>query len=121
MSNPSDLSNIHVESSLPKSWETETTFNDSLYEWMSRAPWLALSVAAHLVVALILMAIPWELLEADKSKEIQASVDQTPEEQFEDPPPEEKEEIEEEVIEEPILKDAEVSDHNEDVAEVDLD
>jgi hypothetical protein len=119
MSNPTDLSNVHIESTLPRAWEQEHTFNDSLYEWMSRAPWLALSFAAHVVVAVILMAIPWELLESDKSKALQASIEQAPEEVFEDPPPEEKEEIEEEVVEEPVLKDAE--EINEDVAEVDLD
>jgi len=62
MSDPNDYSNIHIESSLPKVWEQETTFNDVLYEWMSRAPWLAISAIAHLLIFLILMAIPWDLL-----------------------------------------------------------
>jgi hypothetical protein len=108
-----DYSNVHIETSLPKPWEEETTFNDILYDWMSRAPWLAISAAAHVVVILILMAIPWDLLRGDTGKEITASLEQPPEEVFEDPPPEEPEEIEEEPTEEPVLKDAELSDHNE--------
>ena len=31
-----------IESSLPKPWEQEETFNDVLYDWMGRAPWLAI-------------------------------------------------------------------------------
>ena len=108
-----DYRNVTIESSFVKPWEEEHTFNDTLYDWMSRAPWLAISAAAHVVVILILMAIPWELLTGDRSRVIQASIEQTPEEVFEDPPPEEPEEIEEEETEEPVIKDAEISDHNE--------
>lgn len=108
-----DYSNIHIESTLPKSWEREQTFNDVLYDWMSRAPWLALSAAAHLIVVLILVLIPWDQILRGPDKKIEASLDQAPEEVFEDPPPEEPEELEEEPTEEPVLKDAEISDHNE--------
>mgnify|MGYP001816021929 CR=1 FL=1 len=122
MSDPNDYSNIHIESSLPRAWEQETTFNDVLYEWMSRAPWLAISAIAHLVIFLILMAIPWDLLRKQDEKEINAQLEQTPEEVFEDPPPEEPEEIEEEEIEEePVLKDAEISDHNEEDTDEDFE
>lgn len=117
MSDSSDYSDVHVESTLPKPWEEETTFNDVLYEWMSRAPWLAISAIAHVIVFLILMAIPWDLLRSNEDQTIQASIEQTPEEVFEDPPPEEEPEVEEEPEEEPVLKDAEVSDHNEDITE----
>ena len=48
MSN-TDYQNVHIESSLPRPWEEEITFNDVLYDWMSRAPWLAISAAAHVV------------------------------------------------------------------------
>jgi len=108
MTNP-DYSNIHIETTLPKSWEEEQTFNDILYDWMGRAPWLALSAAAHLVVFLIIMAIPWNLFEQPEEIEIQASIEQPPEEIFEDPPEEEEEEIiEEEIIEEPVIQDVDV-------------
>ncbi len=109
-----DYSNIHIESSLPKPWEEEVTFNDILYEWMSRAPWLAISAAAHVIVLLILSLIPWSLFAPQQETIIEATLEQAPEEVFEDPPEEEPEEIEEEEpIEEPVLKDAEISDHNE--------
>jgi len=113
-----DYTGVQIESSLPRPWEEETTFNDILYEWMSRAPWLAISAAAHALLILILMAIPWDLLYPEQTKEIQATLEQTPEDVWEDPPPEEPEEIEEEEIEEePVLKDAEISDHNEDITD----
>jgi len=106
-----DLHGINIESSLPKSWEEETSFNDILYEWMSRAPWLALSALAHVIVFLVLWAIPWDLLNPQKDPEIEASIEATPEEVFEEPPPEEPEEIvEEEPVDEPVLQDAEVTD-----------
>jgi len=109
-----DFSEIQIESTLPKPWEEELTFHDILYDWMSRAPWLAISAAAHLLIYFILMAIPWEEFGANKGKEIHAKLEQAPEELFEEPEEEIEEEIEEEPIEEPILKDAEISDHNED-------
>ena len=119
MSEYQDPGDIQIESSLPRSWEQETSFNDVLYDWMSRAPWLAVSAAAHLVFFLILSVFPWEVFRPKEAVEIQASIEQAPEEVFEDPPEEEPEEIEEEEpIEEPILKDAEVDDHNEDETDV---
>ena len=103
MSAQPDYSQIHIETSLPRPWEQETTFNDVLYEWMSRAPWLAISAAVHLILLLILAVFPWEIFSPDKAKEIHATIEQAPEEVFEDPPEEEPEEIEEEPTEEPVL------------------
>jgi len=109
-----DYSQIKIESTLPKPWEEEQSFNDILYDWMSRAPWLAISAALHLVIFLIIQAIPWNMIFGDEAKEITAQIEQTPEEIFEDPPEEIEEEIEEEETEEePILQDYEISDHNE--------
>jgi len=109
-----DFSNIQIETTLPKSWEEEVTFNDMLYEWMERSPWFILSVAIHGVAFLVMVLIPWHLFGGDDENEFEAEIANAPEEVFEDPPEEEIEEIEEEEpIEEPILKDAEVSDHNE--------
>ena len=109
-----DFSNLHIETTLPKAWEEEVGFNDMLYEWMERSPWFILSVAIHGVALLVMVLIPWHLFGAGDDKVIEADIAQAPEEVFEDPPEEEIEEIEEEEpIEEPILKDAEVSDHNE--------
>lgn len=108
-----DYSNIHIESSLPKPWEQETTFNDVLYDWMGRAPWLAISAAAHLLAYFILSAIPWDAFSQQDQTIIQATMQQAPDEVIEEPEEEIEEEIEEEPIEEPVLKDAEVSDHNE--------
>ena len=109
-----DTSNLQIETTLPKSWEEEVTFNDMLYDWMGRAPWFLLSIAIHGIGVLVMVLIPWPLFGGAPDKVIDADIAQAPEEVFEDPPEEEIEEIEEEEpIEEPILKDAEVSDHNE--------
>ena len=109
-----NLGDIHIESSLPKSWEDEVTFNDILYDWMGRAPWLAISAVAHVMVFLLLAVIPWNIFSTEKAKDITAKLDQPIEQVFEEPEEEIEEEIEEEEpLEEPVLKDAEVSDHNE--------
>jgi hypothetical protein len=105
---------VHIETTLPKSWEMEETFNDVLYDWMSRAPWLLISAALHFVVFLTIAAIPWHMFDRVPEKEIKAALEVPPEEEFEEPPEEEIEEIEEEESEEePIVEDYEVSDHNE--------
>ncbi len=52
-----------VVGTLPRAWEQEESFGDSLYEWMSRAPWLLISGALHFVVFLIVAAIPWSVFE----------------------------------------------------------
>ena len=71
----SEKEQFHIESTLPKSWEQEETFNDVLYEWMSRAPWLAISAALHLVIFLIIQAIPWSLF--GQNDEVVIEVDMT--------------------------------------------
>ena len=122
MSDHTDFSDIHIESSLPKPWEEEVTFNDILYDWMTRAPWLAISLGAHLVVFIIIAAIPWHLLNNQKDTEFQAAIEQAPEEVFEDPEEEIEEEIEDiETEEEPILQDYEIDDHNETDDEMDYE
>ena len=107
-----DYSDVQIESNLPKPWEEEETFNDVLYDWMSKAPWLLISAALHFVIGLIVAAIPWSAFDSAPEQVIEASVEQPPEEIIEEEE-EEIEEIEEETEEEPILEDFEVSDHNE--------
>jgi len=105
----SDYSDIQIETTLPKPWEEEETFNDILYAWMLRAPWLLLSATAHLVIFLIIQAIPWNLFSKKEEIPIQASIEQQQEEIFEDPEEEiEEEVVEEEIVEEPIIQDVEV-------------
>ncbi len=103
-----DTPPIHIESHLPKSWEQEQSFNDVLYEWTQKAPWLAISAAAHLLIFFILAAIPWSEFNKKPDKEINASLAPEQEEIFEEPEEEIEEVVEEEVVEEPVLQDAEV-------------
>ena len=104
-----DYTEFHIETTLPKPWEEEQSFNDVLYDWMSRAPWMAISAAAHGLIYVILSAIPWDALNEDKGKKIEAKLEQPPEEIFEEPEEEIVEEVEDEPIDEPVLKDAEVT------------
>jgi len=114
MANPQQPSlATSVESSLPKPWERESNFNDVLYDWLERAPWLAISAVAHVIVVLICMAIPWETITKPEPTKVNASLEQAPVEVFEDPPDEKLEELEKELTEDPVIQEAEVSDHNE--------
>ena len=106
-------SDIHIETTLPKPWEEEQTFHDVLYDWMSRAPWVAISAAAHLLAFFVLQAIPGDAFTGKDAKTLQAKLQQTPEEIFEEPEEEIEEEIEEEPIEEPVLTDAEITEEEE--------
>ena len=114
MANPQQPSlATSVESSLPKPWERESNFNDVLYDWLERAPWLAISAVAHVIVVLICMAMPWETITKAKPNSVNASLEQAPEQVFEDPLEEKLDDLEEELTEEPVIQEAEVSDHHE--------
>lgn len=76
-----------IVSSLPRPWEQERGFEDALYDWMQRAPWMALSAIAHALLLLVLLAIPWDLITTEEPAVLIANLS-TPEElPFEDPPP----------------------------------
>jgi hypothetical protein len=106
---------VHVDSSMPKSWEREATFNDLLYDWMDRAPWLAISTAAHVIIVLILMAVPWDQMESEPNPILHGSIEPQPEDVFDEPPPEEPEIDEEpDPAEEPELQAVDESEHDED-------
>jgi len=94
---------MHIQSSLPKPWEVEQTFHDVLYDWMTRAPWFAVSVAFHLFLFFVLMAIPWDELRPEKPVILEARV-LTPLEEFEDPDEVQPVVVEDSTdIEEPVL------------------
>ena len=112
----SDYSDTHIETTLPKPWEEEVTFQDTLYDWMNRAPWLAISVALHLLAYFVLAAVPWSDISGDKDKTFVAEAEAPPEEIIEEPEEEPEEEPIEEPIEEPVLMDEEVVDIVEDEA-----
>ena len=68
-----------METTLPRPWEEERSFHDALRDWMGRAPWMSISAAAHLLLYLVLSAIPWRELRTTDERRIVAS--------FEAPPP----------------------------------
>jgi hypothetical protein len=108
MSKNHEFDDIHIETSLPPLWEQEQTFNDVLYDWMDRAPYLAVAIAVHVVAFFVLQALaPFE---PDDQPELvlQAQAPPPPEEEIEEPEPEEPEEIEEIEVDEVVLQDTEV-------------
>jgi hypothetical protein len=79
---PAESLDPRVISSLPKPWEIERTFNDQLFDWMSSAPWLAISAAAHGVILLVMLMIPWDLITPEQPLMIVCPIDPAPEELF---------------------------------------
>ncbi|NRA96175.1 MAG: terpene cyclase/mutase family protein, partial [Planctomycetes bacterium] len=91
------------------------TFNDILVEQLRSVPWLMISVAVHVVIAIILNLFSSIGGEDDEDSSFNVSEDATLENEMEEEVEEETEEIkpEEEPTEEPVIKDTEISDHNE--------
>ena len=92
-----------IESTQPKSWEKEADFHDALYEWMNRAPWLAISVAAHLLIFFVLVAIPWEQFEEQRVEEFVMLPAPAPVEEFEEPDERIEDETEPQDEDDPVL------------------
>lgn len=85
------------------------TFHELLFEWMERAPWLVISLAAHVIVLLVLSLVPWALFEVADETSIVAKITQPPEDVVIDPEPEPEPEIKPEVVEtDPVLVDDQV-------------
>jgi hypothetical protein len=86
-------------------WRGQESFQDALYEWMQRTPWLAISGAAHLVLLLILQAFPWALFERPEEVEITSSIAMVTEPLPEPPPPELDQKIETEIVDQvPVIQ-----------------
>ncbi|MFT5284819.1 MAG: hypothetical protein ACI8TQ_000978 [Planctomycetota bacterium] len=110
----SKLDGIQIASHSLRSWEEETSFNAILYEWMSAAPWMLISAAAHLLLFFIAAAIPWSDLQPEERKGF-VSENVTPIDEFFEKPEEEiiEEELEE-PVEEPVLQDSKISESEDD-------
>ncbi len=92
-------------------------FGEILYQQMKNAPWILCSIGVHGVIFLLLLLMPTDIGTEDAPKRIEMSqaVD-TPELEEEiEPEVEEDKPIEEmeKAVEDPVIKDAKVSDHNE--------
>lgn len=81
-------------------WQQES-FADALYEWMERAPWIAISAAFHLVVFLILAAMPWTIFERPEEQVIKTYIEAVAEPEVTEPE-EPLEEIEHEPLTEEV-------------------
>jgi len=85
------------------------TFADEMHEWLETAPWLAVSIVFHAVIALILMNLEWRTYEMKDNLILEASyehdeIEPLPEEQLEEVTEKEFEEIDE-VLEDPVVSD----------------
>jgi hypothetical protein len=92
----------------PTPWAGERTFHDLLYDWMQRAPWLAISAAAHLLLFFVLAAIPWAELREEEPVVIHAHLPTVVEVPYEPPAPPPEPELQPLEPTEPALQTAEL-------------
>ncbi|MCB9916355.1 MAG: terpene cyclase/mutase family protein [Planctomycetes bacterium] len=71
---------------LPRAWEHDASFQDALYDWMQRAPWLAISALAHVMAILLLSIVPWGLLGQEPPKELVSRIEVPAEPEYQDDP-----------------------------------
>ena len=94
-----------VGRTVPRSWEVDRGFHEHLYEWMERAPWLAISAAFHLFLFFVLTTIPWEVFRPAEPPVLEVAAAPPEEELFEhveEPPPEVV--TDDTVVDEPTLR-----------------
>ena len=101
-------------------WEEERSFQEHLYEWMESAPWLALSVLAHLLAFFVLSAFPWDSFRRPEPPVFTAKLPEPVTEQIDEPEEEElvPEDEEPVPIEDPQLQDAELDADDDTVEDV---
>ncbi len=107
-----NTNDIRIESTLPKAWEEGETFSDTLYEWMNRTPWVAISAALHVVVFMIIAAIPWNVFEKEKKIIIICPIAELPPEipvEIIEPEPIVEPEA---IIDEPVIQDVPVDQYS---------
>lgn len=92
-------------------------FGELLYRQLKNAPWLLASIGLHGVVFLIAAMWPHDPVVAETAPRVEMSNTDVVELKEEEPPPTPEEtkplEESERVTEDPVLKDAKISDHNE--------
>ncbi|MEZ5977211.1 MAG: hypothetical protein R3F34_03225 [Planctomycetota bacterium] len=111
---------VYEVPSLSEQYEREDTFGDALYDWMGRAPFLAIAFAIHLLAFFLLTAIPWSTASEDDAVALETQVVLPPEDDFdepdepvfEDPVPDEVEQ-DDVVFDDPVIDDSEVESEDE--------
>lgn len=98
-------------------FEEQSDFNDTMYKALKAAPWWMVSIAAHLLIGIILSLLSSDQ-PADRSAQmVKASMNAAEPPPEEDVPetPEETEQIQQQeiVAKEPVVTDAELADRNE--------
>ena len=93
---------VYEVPSLSEQYEREDTFGDALYDWMGRAPFLAIAFAIHLLAFFLLTAIPWSTASEDDAVALETQVVLPPEDDFDEP--------DEPVFEDPVPDEVEQDD-----------
>ena len=96
----------------------EESFNDVLYAQMRKTPWWLISIGFHLLLGFVMMNMDWgpgggqgdAQVQSDVSDDLIDPLKDEVKPEIEDQKPIEQEE---KVIDDPVIKDAKVSDHNE--------
>lgn len=90
-------------------------FSELLYRQLKNAPWLLASIGFHAVLFVIALMWPKTTVTVEKAPVIEMSNTEPPPELQEEPPPTPEEtkplEESERVVEDPVMKDAKLSDH----------
>jgi hypothetical protein len=109
-----DYRDVQIETSLSRQ-PIEPTIQETVEDLKRRTPWFGISVAAHLILLFVLSVFPWDERDRRPEKQIVAKIEAPPPDAYEDPPPPPEPEIVEPIptTEAPILRDYEISDHNE--------
>ena len=107
---------IQSVAATPRDWEHDRSFHDLLYEWMGRAPWLAISLVGHAMFFLLLAVVPWHIFEKKEEKIIHTTIADVTEPVVEEDPPEELEPVEDiETPDDPVLQDSDVVEDSDDI------
>jgi hypothetical protein len=93
-------------------WAHQTDFNEQLYNALRQSPWWMISIAIHVILFVIGSMLYTETKHAEPPPQMQISASEVQEEEL-DEVEEETEEVHstEIVSPEPVIKDAEISDH----------
>ncbi len=106
-----DPTKLHIESHTPPIWEQEEDFSQVMSDQLRHAPWLAISILAHLIGGFILYFALDNPRNLRGEKSIQMENEEKEDEIEEEE--EEEEEVEEEVVPEEEVQETEISETEE--------
>lgn len=106
-----DPTKLTIESHTPPIWEQEEDFSQIMSDQLRHAPWLAISILAHVIAAFILYY--WLDAPRDLNEKKVIQMEEMKEEEEIEEEEEEEEEVEEEVVPEEEVQETEISETEE--------